>query len=69
MFWSKDREFDFVHKICQSFLNIMKNFFMGTLANYEAPIEPFNPDVGMKDAGILLKKLVDPRRARTAPWR
>lgn len=33
---------------------------MGTLANYEAPIEPFNPDVDMKDAGILLKKLVDP---------
>lgn len=47
-------------EICQSFLNAVKNFFMGMLANYEAPIEPFNPDVDMKDAGILLKKLVDP---------
>ncbi|KAI5932987.1 Uteroglobin [Manis javanica] len=47
-------------EICQSFLNAVKNFFMGTLANYEAPIEPFNPEVDMKDAGFLLKKLVDP---------
>ncbi|KAK2505555.1 hypothetical protein MC885_017779 [Smutsia gigantea] len=47
-------------EICQSFLNVIKNFFMGTLANYEAPDEPSDPDVDMKDAEILLQKLADP---------
>ncbi|XP_077615725.1 uteroglobin [Crocuta crocuta] len=53
-------------EICQGFLNIMENLFVGTLSSYEATLEPFLPDADMKDVGTQLKKLVDmlPEKAK-----
>ncbi|XP_047630061.1 uteroglobin [Phacochoerus africanus] len=46
-------------EVCPIFLEVIQNLFKGTLASYQASIEPFSPNEDMKEAGTQLKMLVD----------
>ena len=46
-------------EVCPSFVEVIQNLFKGTLASYQASVEPFSPNEDMKKAGAQLKTLVD----------
>ncbi|XP_042637455.1 uteroglobin [Orycteropus afer afer] len=52
--------------VCRAFLQVIEHLVMGTLSDFEDAIEPFHPDLDMKEAGALMKMSLDklPRQAK-----
>ncbi len=45
-------------KICPEFLEVLRTLFQGTISEFEAAINVFNPTQDMRTAGIELKTLL-----------